>query len=349
MKIFKGISLFAMLFIALTSYAQVNPKEGYIVTNQQDTIYGLVDFRTNEINSKQCYFKANDAQEFVKYGPTDITAYRFKETGKYFVSKKFDKEEPFFAEFLVKGMLNLYRKEIGFRKIYYVENQDGHVESYEEMEVNIDYDSRQAKARAQGLYRQVYQSQQAVNDIKIGSMTDKQMIKMVRDYHEDVCTSNTECIQFEHDTKSDKQKWSPTIYVGQATAFCSDYKILDGIKSAAGYVIGAGIDYDRARSGKGLIFQFSMLYSKLYNLSTPKFVKSTERGFINLGLMFRYPTKKKIKLTTRYGIVVGGFYPYVGCGLELPIQKHALNFNIEYKCLNYTKLNILQANVGFRI
>lgn len=373
MKIFKGISLFAMLFIALTSYAQVNPKEGYIVTNQQDTIYGLVDFRTNEINSKQCYFKANDAQEFVKYGPTDITAYRFKESGKYYVSKKFNNEETFFAEFLVKGMLNLYRKEIDSRRIYYLENQDGNVVSYEEKKMDSDYDMRMAKANAQTLFRQVEKSQNAVNDIKIGEMNVKRMIKMVRDYHEDVCTSNTECIQFEHEPKSDKTKWSPTIYVGESNLFCKKNSIMLDVKNSYGFVIGAGVDFDRSRSARGKLFQLYITYSRLYTSSRhnnyPDIETFTMDEFaIALGPMYRFPIKNKLHFTANFGVSTRSYnisysmegtkykgnefllcVPYVGCGLELPIQKHALNFNIELRGIGISDMNTLQAIVGFRI
>lgn len=368
MKTMRNLTSVVMLILALTANAQVNPVEGYIITNQNDTVRGMIDLRTNEINASQCLFKANSASEYVTYKPGEIAAYRFKETGKYYVSKQFNNENCFFAEFLVKGSLNLYRKEIGFRKIYYVENEDGNVETYEEMEEDENYNAREARIRAQGLYRQVAQSSHAVKDIKIGKMSDKQMIKMVRDYHDDVCTSNEDCILFEQNPKSDKVKVSPMIYAGGAYAICTNKTIWEGVKSASGFTLGAGIDVDRARSGKGLVFQLSLQYSRLYPATKPKIVETIDGYTLNGGLMYRFPMSGALKLAPRFGLSVSnytgnGHYkekewemfnsksyaPYVGCGIELPVGKHALNFCIDYKCLNWAKVNMFQATLGFRI
>ena len=64
--------VFIALFLTLVTKAQVNPKEGFIITNQKDTIYGMIDYRTNTINAQQCVFKADDASEYVKYTPGQI-------------------------------------------------------------------------------------------------------------------------------------------------------------------------------------------------------------------------------------------------------------------------------------
>ena len=148
----KHLMVFIALFLTLVTKAQVNPKEGFIITNQKDTIYGMIDYRTNTINAQQCVFKADDASEYVKYTPGQILGYRFKENGKFYVSKKFDNNEEFFAEFLVDGIMNLYRKEKGFRQIYYLENEEGKVVQYENMDDNMNYDQHTANMRAQNCF-----------------------------------------------------------------------------------------------------------------------------------------------------------------------------------------------------
>ena len=63
----------AMLAIfATTTMAQTNPKPGYIITNDGDTVRGIIDFRTNEKLSKQCDFWANGGSEGKIYKPGDI-------------------------------------------------------------------------------------------------------------------------------------------------------------------------------------------------------------------------------------------------------------------------------------
>ena len=53
----KKMIIFALLaFSATAATAQTNPKPGFIITNNGDTIRGILDFRTNERMSKQCDF-----------------------------------------------------------------------------------------------------------------------------------------------------------------------------------------------------------------------------------------------------------------------------------------------------
>ena len=253
--------VFIALFLTLVTKAQVNPKEGFIITNQKDTVYGMIEYRTNTINAQQCVFKANDASEYVKYTPGQILGYRFKESGKFYVSKKFDNNEEFFAEFLVDGIMNLYRKEKGFRQIYYLENEEGKVVQYENMDGDMNYDQRTANMRAQELLQQVYKSQRAIDDIKPNSMSDKQMIKMVRDYHEDVCTSNEECIKYEYDDSKEKTKCYLSVFAGGGYGSCSDSEIWYGIRRSNTFTVGASLDIDGGRFAKGMLFQLIGSYS----------------------------------------------------------------------------------------
>ena len=87
----KKISLFGrsiltivlLAIFATTTMAQTNPKPGYIITNNGDTIRGNIDFRTNEKLSKQCEFWANGGNEDTTYKPGDIEGFRFDNGGKY--------------------------------------------------------------------------------------------------------------------------------------------------------------------------------------------------------------------------------------------------------------------------
>ncbi|MBQ3772429.1 MAG: hypothetical protein II834_10920, partial [Bacteroidaceae bacterium] len=108
----KKIILFALFAVSATmAMAQVNPKSGVIITNSGDTIRGTIDFRTNEKLSKECEFWAEGKTEGKTYKPGDIEGFRFDDNGKYFVTRKLNvdgKPRLYFAEFMVKGMMNLY-------------------------------------------------------------------------------------------------------------------------------------------------------------------------------------------------------------------------------------------------
>ena len=354
--IMRIISIAIAFFVSMVTNAQVNTKEGFIITNQKDTIYGMIDYRTNTVNAQQCLFKAKDAADYVKYTPGQIAAYRFKESGKFYVSKKFDNEEEFFAEFLVDGIMNLYRKEKGFRQIYYLENEEGEVVSYENMEQDINYDQRTANMRAQVLYRQVAKSQRAVSDIKAGNMSDNQLIKMVRDYHEDVCTSNEECIKYEYDDSKENTKCYLSVFAGGGYGSCSDSEIWYGIRRSNTFTVGASLDIDGGRFAKGMLFQLIGSYSGVRS----KNEYTLGIWELNTGVMFGFPINDKFKFTARGGLafsacfvdggIDGGLAKglYGGCGLELPVQKHAVLFNVDYRCIGWGKINVVQATIGYR-
>ena len=92
----KKISLFERLILttvllaifATTTMAQTNPKPGYVITNNGDTIRGNVDFRTNEKLSKQYVFWADGGSGGMTYKPGDIEGFRFDNGGKYFVTRR---------------------------------------------------------------------------------------------------------------------------------------------------------------------------------------------------------------------------------------------------------------------
>ena len=92
----KKICLFGRLILttvllaisAIVTMAQTNPKPGYVIKNNGDTIRGNVDFRTNEKLSKQCVFWADGGSGGMTYKPGDIEGFRFDNGGKYFVTRR---------------------------------------------------------------------------------------------------------------------------------------------------------------------------------------------------------------------------------------------------------------------
>ena len=105
-------ALFVLLFsvIAFTLPAQLNYKNGYIISLENDTIYGLINDGGGYRNSKLCLFKETTKSKAVKYAPGEIKSYRF--TGeKYYSSKEvsFDSTKMMvFVDVLLEGKINLY-------------------------------------------------------------------------------------------------------------------------------------------------------------------------------------------------------------------------------------------------
>ena len=111
--LFRRLVLTFVLLVVFTTMAmaQTNPKPGYVITNNGNTVRGVIDFRTNERLSKQCVFWADGGSGSKTYKPDDIEGFRFDNGGKYFVTRRLNvtgKPELYFAEFMVQRMMNLY-------------------------------------------------------------------------------------------------------------------------------------------------------------------------------------------------------------------------------------------------
>jgi hypothetical protein len=57
--------------------AQSDFRNGYVITNSNDTLFGLADYKENRSNAKKCIFIKEGSSEKVEYSPNDINAYRF--------------------------------------------------------------------------------------------------------------------------------------------------------------------------------------------------------------------------------------------------------------------------------
>lgn len=62
--------IFSFFFCFLTIlHAQNNYKPGYLISNNNDTIRGLINLRINKMNSKACQFKQTEEDDVITYSP----------------------------------------------------------------------------------------------------------------------------------------------------------------------------------------------------------------------------------------------------------------------------------------
>lgn len=212
--------LFAVLFcIAILLTAQGNYKEGYLIANGGDTIRGWIDFRTSGMNSKECYFKENEKAEVKIFHPGEIEGYRFRNEGKYYVSRNIDvKNEPekVFAEFMLKGVVNLYYY-VGKQDYYFIEDKDGKTTmiTQEDEKIIKDYihgtDRYATKYKTDDKYKGIltllfHESKSAMTSLKSINFKQNDIIGITKKYHDDVCTNGESCVVFE--TKKDNKYFS---------------------------------------------------------------------------------------------------------------------------------------------
>lgn len=111
-KLFILIS-FLLAIIASHAFAQSDFRDGYIINQQNDSVFGKVDYRLDTKNYQLCRFK-NDNQ-ITEYSPEQIKGYGYI-NDKYFSSSIIDGS---FVEVLINGKMSLYRQ----GAIFYVQKQ----------------------------------------------------------------------------------------------------------------------------------------------------------------------------------------------------------------------------------
>ena len=376
----RQLLLTAALLFCMVCDAQDNPKNGYIITNNQDTIFGMIDYRTNEINSTQCYFKADDSQEYTLYKPNEIAGYRFTDNGQYYVSRNFNDEDRYFYEFIINGMLNLYCIQDGVDKIFYIEKEKtGQIVAYKEDilmfrgEKNIQ--NQQTKQKAQNLFSIISESEQARKDLEIGSMTKSKLIKLVKDYHEEMNTSSEDYIEFQTNNSINKKQWKFSVSAGAGYGWWKGNDDLIYELSGQSYTIGMCFEYENSRWTKGQAIQFSLMFTNCdtqskVGLLPEKWAKDRKLKYnfntlaIGIGPKFIIGNENKPSFILRCGympsliiaktktIIFDDFTnlkilgAYAGVGVEIPMNKHALLINADYRCAYNS--HYLLGTVGFR-
>ncbi|PLX18759.1 MAG: hypothetical protein C0599_11755 [Salinivirgaceae bacterium] len=100
---YRIIFIINILLIVNNTFSQNDFRNGYIITNENDTIVGQIDYRSNLQNYKSCIFKVEEKK--IKYNPGDIFGYGY-DNDKFFSSQIVNGE---FVEVLVLGDLSLYK------------------------------------------------------------------------------------------------------------------------------------------------------------------------------------------------------------------------------------------------
>lgn len=206
-----------LLLVSMTTYAQKDYRAGYIITQDFDTLHGLIDYRGEIKNSKECWFKENGSSEEVAYNPGEIYSYRFVD-GKYYISKKIiidGQEVTGFVEYLVNAQANLYYyADYEKGSHYYIENEsEGLVELKNEKkeyyEDNVRY-VRETNEHIGALTIVFKDTPDLIPKINNVDLTHKSLIKITKDYHNIVCDS-VACIIYDKPIPILSFKMGPSI------------------------------------------------------------------------------------------------------------------------------------------
>lgn len=182
--------------------AQNNLREGYVITLQGDTLRGDLDFRTAAMNSKQCVFRQNGTSSFVTYQPGEIQGYRYLNNGIYYVSKQFtnhnDSTMMVFAEFIIRGNLNLYQ--VGEDEMV-IEDEEGNLASYSWIRAQRAVKMKERQNEMKGVLGMITKSQKATNILWGRQKSRENTKEAVMTYIDDVCVDGR-CEVFEYKEKN---------------------------------------------------------------------------------------------------------------------------------------------------
>ena len=271
------ISLLVFALCSLAAAAQHNPRAGYIISNAGDTIHGHIDLRSDVLLSHACTFKPDGADTYTTYTPDSIRAFRFDDNGKYYVSIHLPLEgtmQQCFAEFLVDGVMNLYYVSRVKDDYYYFEREDGELcpLKINRREGVAEADVQRLEMRQRGRLRDFFKdSPSALRMLDDRILTHRRAIDAVKGYHRDVCTDESECMEYEFKSKREYRRFRFKV-VGGYDFYNSkmyerfprynhpDVENSDDARCHS-FEVGVGVDLSLEREVPGLMLQAALTYS----------------------------------------------------------------------------------------
>jgi hypothetical protein len=289
--------------------AQTDFRPGYVNTNENDTLHGLIDYRGDSRNAKICVFKENETSASREYLPGQIKAYRFLES-KYYISKNIpvnETKKDLFMEFLVNGIADLYYYRDVNDSHYFIEKRDGQLFELKNTEGIIKKDDmpyfRQKKEYV-GLLKYAFADcPQLFKTIDNSTLGSKSLVSITKKYHTYVC-DDEQCIIYEKKIPAIKLSWAPF-----ASMNVSYLKIKNGryeyenmrFQNSSYPSIGILLNTTMPMANEKLSFQISAEVGKNHLYGTGTYVRNNAVNEVHLhstilkgkgGFKYTYPTGK---------------------------------------------------------
>lgn len=192
------------LFSCQEIKAQANFLDGYILTTENDTVFGKIDNRAYSDNSQYCDFKKKDTDSVKRYYPDKIYGYRFT-NGKYYISKDVEvdkKQVRLFLEYLINGNLNIYFfMDEGNKGHYFASKESSPIKELKYSEKTTIIDGRQMLDESKeyvGLLTYFTMDCEKIRSEipKMNEIDHKKLIKFAENYHNLTCKDG-KCIIYE--------------------------------------------------------------------------------------------------------------------------------------------------------
>ena len=265
----------------MNALGQTNPKAGFIITNANDTITGIIDYRTDARNARSCLFKADGETAFKEYLPGEIKGYRVSDTGACYVTKTFPidgEQKPFFAEFLLEGGVSLYRHKESTVEYFYLVDADGKVATIRETGDVLQFRDDQIAAQRQKLVEATQMFQKSQKTLKqlwaMPQVTAEELLKLTKAYNKEFYAEVGETEFYQKDIKSSdgliaRLRFEAGVGISQMKFLPNSPQFYDPIETTSLLpIVGVGTDVILPRLSKNLMLQVMLYYS--YNKGDPE-------------------------------------------------------------------------------
>jgi len=314
--------LTALIFITEISFSQTDYRNGYVITNAKDTLFGLVDYREGGKAYKSCSYKVSKDQDAVTYEPTNIIGYGF-EKDKTFQSREISIKNQIpqvvFLEVIVKGLVSLYE----YENTYFIEKGNGGLQQLinETREVfvegkTITINTNQYIGTINMLVFDCAELRTKVQKVRL---TERNLTNLIEDYNQ--CKGDSSIVF------KAKKPWTKTAIgvTGGLNISQLNFNTIPGYEYLAGDfegynspMIGASLDVLSPRLSERISFHADFLYlaSTYYKYSQYSDNNFSDyRNYATIQLQ-----QLKIPIGIRYTFPKRNFTPYLNVGVSSTIR-----------------------------
>ena len=361
----KNLLSVTLFFLASTIAAQTNPKAGYIITNNNDTISGTIDFRSDTKNANECLFRADGASEFKAYTPNDILGYRFTDNGVYYVKRTFPvdgKQKTFFAEYLLQGGVSLFHHTEYNNDYFYFVDENGKVAVMKDLSSQIGIGGNATKIQSRAMQEAALmlgKSTGAVQQLWASDFNPQKLTRITREYDENFCRNAGDCVQFEYDADKAASlkirfRVQAGVTFGTLEATYLSYYIKKGMNfKYSTPQIGVGMDLLFPRFSKCMTAQLLITFRHIDVTKDSLYkIKANDIG-VQVGAAYSFLPDKCVSPIIRAGMIwndrlstktehMGDYYVghinssssnfgyYIGAGADIALGKHSVRLSAEY-------------------
>lgn len=324
--------LFSSIFICPYAYSQSDFRDGYIITNENDTIYGKIDYNAGSKNFHSCVFKKD--LKAVSYTPKEIKGYRFN-GDKAFQSKVIDINNEgvtVFSEVIVKGRASLYK----YMDSFFIEKGDSVFHKLYSQKKEVEANGKtfiQQTNTHRGILNYILSDCKEIgSQIQRVNLFEKELTILIEDYNN--------CFEGTHIVYKSSKPWVKSIVglfgildvsqLNMESDNSSSELLNSNFENSSSLAIGLSIDILSPRLNERISLHGDVFYlNSKYTLFT-----ENKGSVINRDEVFIELEQIKIPLGVRYTFPEKLFAPYFNLGIS-----SIIHISSDTKWIRETEIN----------